>query len=147
MRKEKGFTLVELLIIVAIIGILATIAIPMYNGTIKRSARTEAYSNLQTLRLLEEQFFAEHGCYHVTAAACDSLTVDGVANIQVTSFLPGFQPGTESTLNFRYTIVTANDADGNPGAQFIASAIPKANMKLAGDPTYTINNRNVRTNW
>ncbi len=63
---KKGVTLIELIIVVAIIGILAMIAIPGYIGQQKRAARTEAYSNLENLRLLEEQYFAENGCYYIT---------------------------------------------------------------------------------
>ena len=61
--NKRGFTLIELLIVIAIIGILATIAIPMYVGQTKKAARTEAFTNLQNLRLLEEQFFAENAGY------------------------------------------------------------------------------------
>jgi prepilin-type N-terminal cleavage/methylation domain-containing protein len=60
---KKGITLIEMLVVVAIIGILAMIAIPGYVGQQKRAARSEAYSNLQNLRLVEEQFFAENGRY------------------------------------------------------------------------------------
>jgi prepilin-type N-terminal cleavage/methylation domain-containing protein len=67
---NKGFTLIELLITVAIIGILATIAIPAYIGQQRNAARTEAYTNLQNLRLLEEQFMAERGRY----SPCDPAT-------------------------------------------------------------------------
>jgi len=61
--NRKGFTLIELLITVAIIGILAAIGIPAYIGQQRNAARTEAYTNLQNLALLESQFFAERGRY------------------------------------------------------------------------------------
>ncbi len=50
--KSKGFTLIELLVVIAIISILALIAVPTYVGQQKRAVRTEAYSNLENLRLL-----------------------------------------------------------------------------------------------
>ena len=62
-NDSKGFTLIELMIVVAIIGILAGIATMTYIGQQKRAAYTEAKANLQSLRLLEEQFFAENGRY------------------------------------------------------------------------------------
>jgi len=61
--SKNGFTLIELLIVIAIIGILAAIAIPGYVGQQRNATRTEAYTNLQNLRLLEEQYFAENGVY------------------------------------------------------------------------------------
>ena len=47
MRNTKGFTLLELLIVVAIIGVLAAVGIPMYNGYVANSKRTAATENFQ----------------------------------------------------------------------------------------------------
>ncbi len=136
--NKKGITLIELLIVVAIIGILAMIAIPGYIGQQKRAARTEAYSNLQNLRLLEEQFFAENGCYYIN---CANATVSGVANIQ--AFLPGFKPG--SSLSFSYSITTDSSGTGGGTAScFVATATGNSSTRVYGD-TFTIdcnNNRN-----
>ena len=155
MKNIKGFTLVELLIIVAIIGILATIAVPMYTGTINRSKRSEAYSNLQNLRLLEEQYFAENGCYYKNnAGVCTNYTTVGtgkaaVADIQLT--LPGFKPCDTSSatdcnrLNFDYKIQTVAVGTANAAA-FTATATGKTGTTVAGE-AYTINDQNARTNW
>ena len=142
MIKNRGFTLIELLIVIAIIGILAAIAIPAYVGQQKRAARTEAYSNLQNLRLLEEQFFAENGAYTASAA--------NVAAIQ--ALLPGFRPGTG--LSFDYAI-TQNVALTPPVAVpyggatvaqtpcFVATAAGAAGSRVAGD-VFAIDCNNVR---
>ena len=61
--NKRGFTLIELLIVISIIGILAAISVTGYIGVIKKAARSEAYSNLQSIRLLEEQFFARTPSY------------------------------------------------------------------------------------
>jgi prepilin-type N-terminal cleavage/methylation domain-containing protein len=126
LMNKKGFTLIELLIVVAIIGILAAIAVPAYLGQQKAATRTEAYSNLQNLRLLEEQYFAEHGAYTASAA--------NVAAIQ--ALLPGFRPGTALNLNFNYAITATPTC-------FVATATGTG-ARVAGD-VFTIDCNNNRT--
>ena len=93
MKENRAFTLIELLIVVAIIGILAAISIPTYVGMRARAVRSEAYANVEALVLLEEQFYAENAAYTASAA--------GTAAIQV--LLPGFQPG--QSITFTYQVV------------------------------------------
>lgn len=100
MVNKKGFTLIELLIVVAIIGILAAIAIPSYVGQQKKAARSEAYANLQNLRLLEERYYAEQGVY---------VAASGTAAIQ--AVLPGFQPGTGTSFTY---VITNTSGVGLP---------------------------------
>ncbi len=83
---KQGFTLIELLIVIGIIGILAAVATTAYVGTMLKADRAEASSNLESLRLLEEQFYAENATY--TA---------------VIGNLPGFQPGTGPKFTYALT--------------------------------------------
>ena len=62
-KKSKGFTLIELMIVVAIIGILAAIAIPNFIGMQKRAKTSEAKSSLGEIRTLEEAYRAENETY------------------------------------------------------------------------------------
>ncbi len=62
-RQQTGFTLIELMIVVAVIGILAAIAIPNYSDYIKRGKAAEATSNLATLRVKMEQYFQDNRTY------------------------------------------------------------------------------------
>tara|TARA_R110000744_G_scaffold315885_1_gene422652 strand:- start:759 stop:1166 length:408 start_codon:yes stop_codon:yes gene_type:complete len=59
----KGFTIVELLITVAIIGILASVAFPAYTDFVARSNRTEAQRELLRLANLQEQFYVDSRAY------------------------------------------------------------------------------------
>jgi type IV pilus assembly protein PilE len=142
-KNIAGFTLVELLIVIAIIGILGGIAIPLFLGERSKAIHTEAKSNLESLRLLEEQYFAENGCYYREGSplACTNKTITGLANIQV--FLPGFRPGADESLNFIYEIVFS----GTPAAtEFTATATGKASTPVK-DAKFSIDQDNIRSGF
>ncbi|OQW37640.1 MAG: hypothetical protein A4E19_13275 [Nitrospira sp. SG-bin1] len=63
MRKQEGFTLIELMIVVAIIGILAAIAIPNFIQYQMRSRTSEAKTNLSAIKTAELAFQAETRCF------------------------------------------------------------------------------------
>ena len=60
---HAGFTLVELMIVVVIVGILAAVAVPSYNDYVVRGKLTEAYSTLGSLRIQAEQYFQDNRSY------------------------------------------------------------------------------------
>jgi prepilin-type N-terminal cleavage/methylation domain-containing protein len=62
-KNRKGFTLIELLIVVVIIGILAAIAIPKFSSVKQKGYRTQAISDLTSLRTAEETFFTDSNRY------------------------------------------------------------------------------------
>ncbi len=63
MRKNKGFTLIELMIVVAIIGILASIAIPNFMKFLAKTKRSEAKYNLEAIYKCEASWFGENDSY------------------------------------------------------------------------------------
>jgi type IV pilus assembly protein PilE len=69
MREGKGVTLIEVMVVVAIVGLLAAIAIPAYDNYITRSRRSDAFTALETVRAAQEMYRAEHGGYAVSFAA------------------------------------------------------------------------------
>lgn len=67
MKRKNGFTLIELMLVVTIIGILSAIALPMYKDYILRAQLTEGISALGTMRVKMEQYFQDNRTY---AGAC-----------------------------------------------------------------------------
>ena len=63
MKRESGFTLIEIMIVVVIIGIIAAIAIPSYQDYVRRAQITEATNGLSDLRVRMEQFFQDNRTY------------------------------------------------------------------------------------
>ncbi|MBF0316845.1 MAG: type II secretion system protein [Nitrospirae bacterium] len=121
-HRDKGFTLVEVLVTLLIMGILAVVAIPTYLGQREKAKRAEAKENLEAIRLHLEQYFNENGCYYRTGGpptVCTNATLSGVASIQ--AFLPGFKPGNTQALNFVYSITTTGTATA-----YIAGAVDKS---------------------
>lgn len=70
-KRKSGFTLIELMIAVAIIGILSAVAIPSYTSYVTRGKIPEATSTLASKRVQLEQYFQDNRSY-VGAPACDA---------------------------------------------------------------------------
>lgn len=135
--NKRGFTLIELLIVIAVMGILGAVAVTAYVGATLKAARSEAYSNLQSIRLLEEQFFADRARYTVSLGAAAKDNPGNVATIQTgggdpANALPGFRPGTG--LSFSYWIETdINLAGAAQVPCFRASAAGNSRTRVDGD--------------
>ena len=71
-HTTKGFTLIEVMIVVAIVAILASIAVPAYNDYVTRSKISEAVANLSDMRTRMEQYFLDNRTY---VGACAAGTV------------------------------------------------------------------------
>ena len=74
---KNGFTLIEMLITLAILGVVASIAIPAYNGYILTAKMTEAKTNLGALRLAQEENFLENNSYFF---ANNTATLESLSN-------------------------------------------------------------------
>lgn len=80
LRKTAGFTLIEVMIVVAIIGILSAIAVPAYTDYVTRSKIPDATSNLAAKRVQMEQFFQDNHTY-AGGPGCDSdVAGDGASS-------------------------------------------------------------------
>jgi prepilin-type N-terminal cleavage/methylation domain-containing protein len=99
-RGKRGFTLVELLIVVAIIGVLSTIGVPTFRRMIQKSKKSEAKVNLGGVYTTESAFYAEYNYYGNNLTRM-GFEIDGSASSLI--YTVGY-----------YTAACANSAAINP---------------------------------
>ena len=122
----KGFTLIELMIVVAIIGILAAIAVPNFVKFQCRSKQSEAKTNLKGIYVAEESYRAENDTYVGV-----SINTSGVATA-----VSGVKLYTPKGKIFRYSYAT-----GTPTATTFTATATGAVDPVTGD-VWTINQDN-----
>lgn len=110
MKKQKGFTLIEVMITVVIVAILASIAIPSYREYVIRGNRTAAQATMMEIATRQQQFFVANRTYATAAQLGFALPpeVDQNYNLGIV-VAAGPPPGFQITL----TAEGAQASDGN----------------------------------
>ena len=119
MRKSQGFTLIEILIAVAIIGIIAAVAIPSYQEHLKKGRRADAQQFISQVAQKQQQYLLDARAY---AGTLNELSMDTAIPSGVSKFYD----------------VTLVAAAGNPPT-FTVTATPKVGTAQDGDEALTIN--------
>lgn len=102
-RASKGFTLIEVMITVAIVAILASVALPSYTDYVRRGRIPEATANLQTSNAKMEQWFQDAKSYYATG----STTACGVAMPTSKYFTFACAPTSSTAYTISATSTTA----------------------------------------
>ncbi|MBD3369669.1 prepilin-type N-terminal cleavage/methylation domain-containing protein [Candidatus Fermentibacteria bacterium] len=80
-KMKKGFTLIELMIVVVIIGILAAIAIPKFSNVQEQAKKVSCQGNMRTLATAEQMYYSEYNTYG-TLAQIDASMQENAAELR-----------------------------------------------------------------
>lgn len=128
-EQQAGFTLIEILIVVAIVGILAAIAVPNYSSYMIDGRRTDAISFLSEAAGEQIRYFSDNNQY------ADDMEELGYGDAATFDTPEGY---------YRVSVSTPADM-----GSFVLTATPVAGGKQAGDTecqAFTINDKGVRKN-
>jgi len=123
--KKNGFTLVELMITVAVVAILAMIAIPNYTQYVRKGNRTDATKSLTLDAQALERCYSQTFAY----AAC-----------------PGAAAGAAPSIEGKYTVTITIPDPAQPAPSYIISAVPLAPSQVADTDCakFTLNTTNTQ---
>ena len=104
---KTGFTLVEVLVVTIIVGILASVALPMYRQNIKSAIATEGYALVGSVRTAERVYLAEHNTY--TSVWSD---ISGNVDLNKNKYFTTPPSLTASATTFTAVVTGSGDATG-----------------------------------
>jgi len=129
MKRQTGFTLIELMIVVAVIGLIAMVAIPSYNSQTQKARRSDAQQLMLDIANKQQQYLMDARQY-TTSPATLSITKDG------------WTCSAANCTNSFYTVtVVANNAATPPTYTITATATGNQ----VSDGNMTLNNLGAKT--
>ena len=126
--QQRGLTLIELMVVVVVMAVLASVAYPLYTNQIQKSRRADAKTALQTIALAQERYFTINGEYAA-----------GLTSLQVSTAVQG---GASDEGYYSITLTRA----GADNEQFTATAaVAGAQTADTNCAQFTIDHLGVKT--
>lgn len=125
-NKQSGFSLIELLLIMVILGVITTIAIPYLLKAVHRSEETNAFATMRTMSSSQVNFLSANGRF-ARLSELNAAQANGFGNMSGTDLIRGkftFQMNpvtpTDAELREGYTIIASKPANGNETAYIVS---------------------------
>ncbi len=119
--RRRGFTLIEMVIVVAVIALLAVVALPSYQSSVRKAHRTEAKAAVSTAAQMMERWLTEKGTYATATLGSAGVYPDHSEN--------------------GYYAITLSDLGA---ATFTLNAVPQGDQARDGCGTFTLTQSGVR---
>jgi prepilin-type N-terminal cleavage/methylation domain-containing protein len=148
-KNNLGFTLLELLVVIAIIGILGAIGVPAYQGYVTKAKESKAQNTLQSIHMMEKNYFSENFCYFKTVSTGDEGLSINTSLFK--SSIPSKGPieiGSSNDFYFYITTTSPITTDSSicPIATSSNNYTVVAQSKISS-VTFTINNENIKSGF
>ncbi len=131
MKKNRGFTLIEILVVMVIIGILAAIAVPSYNSQLRRGTRSAAQALMMDIANKEQFYLQSQRAFLDCVSPCTNLTALGIAALP------------QEVSNF-YTLDIAKNEAVTPFT-FLITATPISGTRQAADGAITLDSTGAKS--
>lgn len=146
-QSQIGVTLMELVVTLAILGVLAAVGTPVLLGNIRAAKNAEAQNTLKAIYLMQKNYFVENYCYYVNSGAGDNTSL--INQNLLGSSTPNSGPITVGGNNdFYFYIVpgaigSSGSCTGTNANDYIAYAQSRSDANLV----YSLNQQNVKSGF
>ena len=131
MKKNRGFTLIEILVVMVVIGILAAIAVPSYQSQMRRGTRSAAQALMMDIANKEQFYLQSFRTYFDCASPCTNMTAIGIPALP------------QEVTNFYNLKIDKDDVALPP--TFIITAAVKSGTRQTADGDLTLNSIGTKT--
>lgn len=133
MKTEHGFTLMEMMIVVVLVGILAAFAIPNYDKAVKKAYERSAITQLTTIHAANEIYRAQNGTYWPSSLA-DADEINTALDINIIPENVNYSYGLQATIPF------AIGSYDNDSVQVLITQTPISRTSVPPNPCCRTNN-------